>query len=571
MIETEKGENERSLIDPIYNKFVKGVTRAIGSTEFYEFFMDSLARANNEIQFSNRKLVKIVDPEWVEAIELALDAIQNIISSPRNVIKEEDLIVNVAHAKKSTAETVRHLAQHSSLVENFDEGRGEVRPSKLMQRFREETFGLYENRLVFTAMEHAYHFVKIRHDALFEAMSDEFGAKLKLKSDMESATEQVHMDMYLHIKKIDSALETDRKNGEIFARISRIYRVLGVFMSSTFAQNMCKLNRVKGTVVKTNILKRNKDYKDVLKLWEFLRGYDDIGYTIKVVEQNPEVNERLQEDIYRNILFNYLVLKGYLDEEEDREIPTKPKRRKRKIKPKFIREIVEELTEDYDLPDVEVRKILIEELTKEQLLQEEKDEQLRLVEEQQARKKAEEERIKAEKEAEEARKRAEEEAEAERIRKEKEAEEQRIRQERMEREAEERRRSRIFVGELEYFKANVDEKIELRQKTAQLYLDKNIESFEDFVSLMEAEEQQKKDEAAQEKQRKKEERERIREAQEQAVINELNMYLKEITYFTSNISNRLKLRTKQEEQLRADAEAREKARQKRLAKISGKE
>ena len=115
------------------------MTRAIGSTEFYEFFMDAVSRAQNEFQFSNRKLIKTVDATWVDSIEEALEAMQNIISSPRNVIKEEELIVNVANAKRAGAETVRHLAQHSDLVEDFNADHGEVRPSRLMQRYREDS------------------------------------------------------------------------------------------------------------------------------------------------------------------------------------------------------------------------------------------------------------------------------------------------------------------------------------------------------------------------------------------------------------------------------------------------
>ena len=387
-----------SLIDPIYQKFVRGVTRAIGSTEFYQFFMDAVSRAQNEFQFSNRKMIKTVDLRWVNNIEESLEAMQKIISNPRNIIKEEELIVNVANARKAGSETIRHLAQHSALVEKFDPDQGEVRPGRLMQRYREDSMGLYENRLVFTTMEYAYHFVKIRHDALFEAMSDEFGAKLKVKSDMESATEHVHVDMFLHIKDIESPLDTDRKNGDVFSRISRIYRVLSVFMNSEFAQQMAKLSRIKGTVTKTNVLKKNPDYHKIMVLWDFLRQYDEIGYTIRVVEQNPKIDEQFQENIYRNILFQYLILKGYLEDADDRRVPTKAKGRKRTLKPKFIHEIVEELTEDYDLPDVEIRKVLIEELTKEQLMQEEAAERRRLVEEQAKRKKEEEARKKEEKE-----------------------------------------------------------------------------------------------------------------------------------------------------------------------------
>ena len=273
MAEIEKiaeNENSDSLIDPIYRKFVRGVSRAIGSTEFYGFFMDSISKAYNEFQFSNRRMIKNVDMSWVEALEESLDAMQNIIMSPRNVIKEEELIVNVAHAKKAGAETVRHLAMHTALVEDFNEEDGNVRPSKLMQRYREDTIGLYENRLVYTTMEVAHRFVKIRHDALLEEMTDEYGAKLKIKSEMSSATERVHMDMYLHVKQTDSILEADKKHGDVLGRISRIYRVISTYMNSEFAQQMSKLPRVSGNINKTNVLKKNPDYKAVLKLLHVL-------------------------------------------------------------------------------------------------------------------------------------------------------------------------------------------------------------------------------------------------------------------------------------------------------------
>lgn len=511
----KKTEDQGMLIDPIYEKFVRGVTRAIGSTEFYQYFMDAISRAQNEFQFSNRKLVKTVDLTWVNIIEETLEAMQSIVASPRNVIKEEELIVNVANAKRATSETVRHLAQHASLVENFDEGRGEVRPSHLMQRYREDSIGLYENRLVFTTMEYAYHFVKVRHDALFEAMSDEFGAKLKLKSDMDSATEHVHMDMYLHIKEIDSALLTDKKNGDVFDRISRIYRVLGVFMSSQFAQQMAKLPRIKGSISKTNVLKKNKNYRDMLRLFEFLRKYDDVGYTIRVVEQNPVITEKFQQDIYRNILFQYLILKGYLQDADDRAVPTPAKGRRRSLKPKIIHQIVEELTEDYDLPDVEIRKVLIEELTKEQLMQEEAAERRRLVEEQARRKKEEEERLKAEKKAEQERIKAEKAAERERIRQEKEAERRRLEQERMMREAEDRRLTALYRAELERFAEELPEQLALRAKQKELG-EVAILDFADAAALVEEAEERKRQEAERERVRRREAREAEARAQAEA-------------------------------------------------------
>jgi hypothetical protein len=466
-------------------------------------------------------MVKTIDTSWVDTIEESMTAMQNIIATPRNVISEEDLIVNVANAKKTGSDTVRHLAQHTSLVEAFDEENGSVRPSKLMQRFREESIGLYENRLVYTTIENAYHFVKIRHDALLEAMSDEFGAKLKVKSDMDSATEHVHMDMFLHIKQNDSLLDTDAKNGDTFSRISRLYRLLTAYMNSDFAQQMTKLSRVKGNVNRTNILKKNKDYKELVKVYDFLRHYDQVGYTIQIVEQNPTVNEKFQQDIYRNILFNYLILKGYLEDEEDRVIPAAARGRKRTLKPKFIHQIIEELTEDYDLPDVEVRKVLIEELTKEQLMKEEAAERRRLVDEQKQRKKEEEDKKRAEKKAEQDRIKAERAAEREQKQKEKEAEEARKQQEKLAREGENRRFKRIFEDELNFFENYLDEMLDKRAEAAEKQQEQPVlrEDFEDAVRFIDLDEQRKLEEKAKAMERRRIEEEerqrREREAEEE--------------------------------------------------------
>ena len=593
-----------SLIDPIYQKYTKSVIRALGSTEFYEFFMDAISRADNQFQFSNRKMEKTVDLNWVDMIEESLPAFQNIVSNPRNVIREDELIVNVANAKKAGADVVRHLAQHSALVEKFDERTGDVRPSKLMQKYREDSVGLYENRLVFTALENAYQFVKIRHDALFSAMSDEFGAKLKVDSSMETATELVHMDLFLHIKETDSAIETDEKNGETFSRISKMYRILGMLMHTQFAQQMARLPRTKGAITKTNVLKKNPNYHKIVALLEFLKEYDDIGYTIKVVEQNPEINEIFQRDIYHNILFNYLILKGYLEDEKDRRAPAPVKTKKRTLKPKFIKEIIEELTEDYDLPDIEIRKVLIEELTKEQLMLEEEAERRRLVEEQEQRKREEAERIRQEQEAEKERLRKEKEAEQERIRQEQEAEQQRLRAEQMEREAEDRRRSKLLQQELDYFREHLDSKLEARESALRKEIEEK-KKFEDAQKLMEEAEQRKREAEEREKKRLKEERERIRrekllaqerarqeeeqrleqerlaklaeeerirqeeeqkrQEQEQQDTAATQIYLDEVVVFLDALPRRLALREAEQQRLQMERELREQERQRRLA------
>ena len=550
-------DNAIDLIDPLYQKFTKSVVRALGSSDFYAYFMQAIAQADNEIQFSNRRMEKIVDLEWVDMIESVLPAFQHIIELPRNVIQEDELIVNVANAKKSDSSVVRHLAVHASMVEDFREDTGDVRPNKLMQKYREDSIGkVYENRLVFTTLEMAYQFVKIRHDALFEAMSDEFGAKLKLRSDMVSSNEQVHLDMFLHIRDTENALQTDDRNKDVFDRISRLYRILAVNMNSNFATQLSREPRIKGSITKTNVLKKNKNYRSVSQLLDYLRSYNNIGYTIKIIEQNPVVDEAFEQSIYHNILFQYLVLKGHLERDKDRRLPAPMKEKKRALKPKFVKEIIEELTEDYDLPDIEIRKVLIEELTKEQLMQEEAAERRRLVEEQAQRKKEEEARIRKEKQEEKERLRKEREAEKERLRKEAEAEAQRKMVERMEREQEDRRRSALLKKEITRFITNLSERLEMRNERPEEET-LSRQDFEDAAYILEETERLKKEESDRARIRRREEHERqLREAweAEQRALAEENRKREE------------QLRAQQEEEARIQRELEAQQEQIRLEK-----
>ncbi len=542
MIAEGSHNRTRELIDPLYQRYMKSVVRSLSSMEFYDFFMSMMEQAQNEFQFSNRRIEKTVDLKWVDAIEDAMPAFQHIIAMPRNIIKEEELVVNVANARKAGADVVRHLAQHASLVDDFQEDTGDVRPNKLMQKYREETQALYENRVAFTVMEQAMHFVKIRYDALTEAMSEEFGAKLKMKSDMQSDTELVHVNMDIQIRERDDIFDTDAKNAPVLDRISRLYRLLRQCMATEFARALSKENRVKGGLVRTNVLKKNPQYRKIAKLWDFLHEYKDVGYAIRILEQSPVVDETMQMNIYHNILFSYITLKGYLADERERELPGPVKGRKRKLKPKFIHEIIEEITEDYDLPDVEIRKVLIEELTKAQLMQEEAAERRRLVEEQAQRKKEEAERLRQEKEAEKERIRKEKEAEKERIRQEKEAERERQWQEKLARENEDRRRGDIFRKELEAFAKEFRNQMEAREELEeQKRIQQEKQDYENAVRLMEEEEQRRKEERQRLRKQKEAERLRkLREAQEEA--------------------ERLRL-----EQERAEQAAREEAERQRLA------
>ena len=442
------------LIDPIYRKFTAKAFETLTGSEFYSFFQTMMRNGEHEFQFSNRKLDIQVDERWVEIIEATIPAFIEISRNPRVIIMQEELITNVVQARKIDSQVVKHLCGHSYLVESVDED-DNVRPEKVLNIFKEESWNTYENRFVFTLMKKTYDFIAKRYRDMKDALSDEYGATLLIKSTGNSDLETLSIDTKLHITQIDDFFDTNNKQGSIFGRIQYIWEAMNNLMTTRFAKEMAKFSRVDPPLVATNAIKKNPFLRKCHKLWDFLLTYYDVGYTIQIIEQNPEINQKFEQDIFDNIMFTYIILKGYLEDNRDRAMDRNVKSQRRVLRPRYIKEIVEDIVRDYNLPDVEVRKILIEQLTKEQLMREERSEQYRLVEEKkkselEKRRQAELERARRAKERERQKKQQEKEKEKERIRLEKERAKEKLRleKEKEKKAAADAKRAELFEQEL---------------------------------------------------------------------------------------------------------------------------
>ena len=370
-------------IDPVYQNFMKRMEGTLKSEEFYQYFMENVKQGKRSFQFSNRKLEKKIDKTWVEAVEACMEPFHNIIMNPRNFIIEKEEIVNVAVSRQATPEVLRHLTTHGKYIDEVTEDN--VRPNHLLNKFKEDSWNTYENRFVYTLLEKTTEFVTKRFEAIFQNMGEEFGAFLKVDSETKNDTDKVSAKLDIRIRQNEDYLDDDENSMDLFKRISVLNARLRDFNQSQFATEMKKYVRVKNPIVKTNAIRKNPNFKACYELWVFLYNYHDVGYEINVYEQSTEIRPEFEQDIYNSIFFNYMILKNYLDREEDRLIDMNRRFQKRVLKPRYIKKIIEEIVGNYDITDVEIRKVLIEEFTRAQLEQLEAKERRKLVEERERR------------------------------------------------------------------------------------------------------------------------------------------------------------------------------------------
>ncbi|MBO4725546.1 MAG: hypothetical protein J5622_03475, partial [Firmicutes bacterium] len=351
-----------TLID-MYLKYRNKVERAMEDDNYYNYMMGLISEAPNEIEQFNRVLHKKVDEKWLREVEAGIPALMQVISNPRRFIKAEEEIVPVELAKKITADSVKHLARNTQFISDIDKN-GNVRPSKIMSVTTQESFNLYENRFIYHLVNKLVRFIDKRTDIIFWSTGDEQESVLRINSELEDDYEEIEYKIEMRIKNKQSFAQTDALRMELFQRIDRVRKSVTELKRSPFMREMDGCETVRSPIMKTNLLTKDPYYRRCYALWQFLEQYDDVGYTIDIKESALDFDEDYLYGMYDNMVMNYATFKTILADDQRPIADTLKK--KRRIKPRFTRQMVEEIVDDYDIPDVEIRKVIIEEITKKQ-------------------------------------------------------------------------------------------------------------------------------------------------------------------------------------------------------------
>lgn len=378
-----------NTINDLYLKYVNRVGKTLENDRYFQYLFEMVQAGQNTLQQTHRVLHKVVDERWLTTIEESLDALNRITEHPRRFVTSNEEVVPVELARKITADSVRHLSQNTQFIASSKNG--EIHPTRILNVTTEETYNLYENRFVYHLIQRLVTFIDKRTDIIFWSTGDETCNTLQLQSSVDDAYEQIEYKLEMKIKNRQSFAENDSDNMQVFMRIDRVRRMVMALRNSSFCDIMSGCARVRSPIQRTNVITKDPDYRTCLRLWQFLESYEEVGYTIDARDTALEFDEEYLLQMYSNLITNYAVFKSLL-EADPRKLEEIPPKKHKVIKPKFIKQIQEEIVDDYDIPDVEIRKVIIEEVTQAQL-----DAEAKLAQETELRQQAEAAREDAEK------------------------------------------------------------------------------------------------------------------------------------------------------------------------------
>lgn len=352
-----------NVTEELYKRFQENFVDTAKDNPFYKYYYNLLDTGTVYSKFFNRKLLKEIDEEWVTAIETALPHIQYVIDHPRTFIEEDRQIVSVAVAKKFTVESIRHMAQHSEMVDRIKPD-GMVEPNKVLNIFKEESLNTYENRFINTLLKELRDFVNKRAEVIFERSKNEDGVKLDIDGTIDNYSEVVTYKLEMRIREKQTDMSNDKDNMNIFNRVSSLHRQVNDMASSGFMLSMMPYPLVKHPVVKTNAIAKNVHYKECYNLWNFIHSYERIGYKVELIEQDPVINRKFEADIYNFMLLNYVILREHMTNKDILKFD-------KGLKPKeytvnYIQQFVKDLVYEYDISESDLKQLFLSELVKAQ-------------------------------------------------------------------------------------------------------------------------------------------------------------------------------------------------------------
>lgn len=252
---------------------------------------------------------KVIDMEWVMAIEDALPYIEKAIDEQRRFIKETNEVYRIDKAKIINKDSVKHLSQHTNYIAKVEGDK--VTPNKVLTVEREESFEIYENRFLITLVRLALEFVSDKYSKMVNAPTDTFN-KIVMKRDLplnnQHVTFYVEYSNEIKDNKTDLLDVQDYEQLSDFDRVRRIREKLNSFLNTAMMKAIANCIPVRPPILHTNLMVKNPNYKAALDLYTYLTAYKKPGYEIIGKEFSGKMDPLVQKGVYIAMGFEHFMV-----------------------------------------------------------------------------------------------------------------------------------------------------------------------------------------------------------------------------------------------------------------------
>lgn len=293
--------------------------------------------------------------EWLDIMEDTIRYLDNILRNPNRFIVNEEDIVKVELARRVTVESIKHLSRNTNLIQDIDKKTGDVKPSKILNINKEESFNTYENRFIYSLIKNMQFYInKKKRDIpkLYTLSKD--NKTMEYNATNKVGEENINISLSINSKLEEKKNEKDENGLSIPERIDKLELQISDLTCSQVYQSIDKLHitLVTSPIKKTNVILKNVNFQYAVKLWNYMQEHYEDEPAREKENKDYQENGELKRLVDESFLLDYLVLDSVGKKENKKE-------NKEAVSEKLVDNMIEKVIRIDDTIDEEKLKELV--------------------------------------------------------------------------------------------------------------------------------------------------------------------------------------------------------------------
>ena len=298
--------------------------------------------------------------EWLDIMENTIMYLDNILRNPNRFIINEEEVVKVEQARRTTVESIKHLARHTNFIQKIEDD-GDVQPSKVLNVNKDESYNTYENRLIYTLINNMRMYLDMKEKGFVDSSSLKDDKRCEYSAVSKIGAERISVNLLISSKTNFSKTEGEKNGMSITQRFEKLkLRVSDLTNMPVYVQLAKEhVAKVIPPVKKTNLILKNTNFQYAMKLWDFLQANMKDDTHREKDKKNLKNDLKIKQMFDDTFLLDYLVLSSIdakhtmLDDESNVELA-------RDLTNKMIEKIVEL---NQELPVEKIQEIIGEKIS----------------------------------------------------------------------------------------------------------------------------------------------------------------------------------------------------------------
>jgi len=296
-----------SIYQNLANSYVSKNAAFFSSADL-SFLKESISKGDNKYVRVRRKETSAFDGEWIDEIEKVIPDLEDIVRNPRKITETVGNVVPVELVKKTSSESVIHLATHTQFVKEVKEN-NDVVPSKILSIENDDFYGIYENRFIATLIRKLLLFVEKRYEYITNHALLKDVEELKVRSKTVIDGSLVEIETKVKVVKPSDYKGIEEANA-YKERVLEIRKHLSYCYNSEFMKMMKTEKNVRNPILMTNILRKNPAYHRCYSLYKYIEGYKGVGVSYSVNDKYSSFGSDELDQVNNMLVSNFLTLRA---------------------------------------------------------------------------------------------------------------------------------------------------------------------------------------------------------------------------------------------------------------------